>query len=240
MAVFTEPTKWAQTLGKNADVTRIPDTAGGIDPSIDKIFPSVFSIPLAQGGRAIPRSVLNGLFKLLGDWSFYQQNGGIASYSARFDYAVGSFVKYNNQLYICIQVNGSSSTVKAPTNSAYWLPLMYPNNTNNILMAHNAMPSDNFDTLTMGASGTVYTAAADGFFWCAVKVSESGYISGIVRSSSNKIIYSINNVGTEPGQAPYILLPVKKGDNAIINYSSKVTPHGLKFIYAVGSESEQA
>ena len=120
MAVFNEPQKWAQTLGKDADVTNIPDTAGETDPSIDKIFPSVFSIPLAQGGRAIPRSVLNGLFKLLGDWSFYQQNGGIASYSNTFDYAVGSFVKYNNEFYRCIQANGASSTVKAPSDSAYW------------------------------------------------------------------------------------------------------------------------
>lgn len=120
MAVFNEPTKWAQTLGKDADVTTIPDTAGETDPSIDKIFPSVFSIPLAQGGRAIPRSVLNGLFKLLGDWVYYIQNGGIASYSASFDYAVGAFVKYNNVFYCCIQANGTSTEVKAPTETAYW------------------------------------------------------------------------------------------------------------------------
>lgn len=120
MAVFNEPQKWAQTLGKDADVVTIPDIAGDTDPSIDKIFPSIFSIPLANGGKAIPRSVLNGLFKLLGDWSFYQQNGGIASYSNTFDYAVGSFVKYNNELYLCIQANGASSTVKAPTDAKFW------------------------------------------------------------------------------------------------------------------------
>ena len=120
MAVFTEPTKWAQTLGQDADVVAIPDTAGETDPSIDKIFPSVFSIPLANGGRAIPRSVLNGLFKLLGDWIYYIQNGGVASYSASFDYSVGSFVKYNNELYRCIHANGASTTVKAPTETAYW------------------------------------------------------------------------------------------------------------------------
>ena len=121
MAVFTEPTKWAQTLGKDADVTTIPNTAGETDPSIDKIFPAVFSIPLARGGRAIPRSVLNGLFKLLGDWVYYIQNGGIASYSNTFDYAVGSFVKYNNNFYRCIQANGVSSTVVAPdSNTEYW------------------------------------------------------------------------------------------------------------------------
>ena len=121
MAVFNEPQKWAQTLGKDADVVSIPDTASETEPSIDKIFPSVYSVPLARGGKAIPRSVLNGLFKLLGDWCFYQQNGGVASYSSAFDYAVGSFVKYNNQLYICIQANGASTTIKTPTDSAYWL-----------------------------------------------------------------------------------------------------------------------
>ena len=120
MAVFTEPTKWTQTLGQDADVVAIPDTAGETDPSIDKIFPSVFSILLANGGRAIPRSVLNGLFKLLGDWIYYIQNGGVASYSASFDYSVGSFVKYNNELYRCIHANGASTTVKAPTETAYW------------------------------------------------------------------------------------------------------------------------
>lgn len=121
MTVFTEPTKWAQTLGKDADVITIPNTAGETDPSIDKIFPAVFSIPLARGGRAIPRSVLNGLFKLLGDWVYYIQNGGIASYSNTFDYAVGSFVKYNNNFYRCIQANGVSSTVVTPdSGTEYW------------------------------------------------------------------------------------------------------------------------
>lgn len=121
MAVFNEPTKWAQTLGKDADVVKIPDIAGDTDPSIDKIFPSVFSVPLARGGKAIPRSVLNGLFKLLGDWSFYQQNGGIASYSNTFDYAIGRVVSYNDNIYKCIQANGVSSTVVAPnSNTEYW------------------------------------------------------------------------------------------------------------------------
>ena len=120
MAVFIEPTKWAQTLGQDADVATIPNTASDTTPSIDKIFPSVFSIPLAQGGKAIPRSVLNGLFKLVGDWVYYIQNGGIASYSNTLDYPIGAFVKYNNEFYRCILANGVSTTTKPPTNTAYW------------------------------------------------------------------------------------------------------------------------
>lgn len=120
MAVFNEPTKWVQTLGQDADVVSIPDTAGETEPSIDKIFPSVFSIPLAQGGRAIPRSVLNGLFKLVGDSVYYMQNGGLWSYNSAFDYAVGRVVLYTDgNLYKCIQSN-SSTDPKAPTDSDYW------------------------------------------------------------------------------------------------------------------------
>ena len=121
MAVFNEPKKWAQTLGKYADVTTIPDTSGETEPSIDKIFPSVFSIPLARGGRAIPRSVLNGLFKLLGDWIFFNQNGGVPTYSENFDYVAGRVVSYNDNIYKCIQANGVSNTVVAPdSGTEYW------------------------------------------------------------------------------------------------------------------------
>ena len=120
MAVFNEPSKWATNLGKDADVVTIPDTAGDTDPDIEKIFPAVFSIPLANGGKAVPRKVLNALFKLVGDWSFYYQNGGIASYSSDLDYVVGRVVLYTDgNLYKCIQAN-SSTAPKAPTDSAYW------------------------------------------------------------------------------------------------------------------------
>ena len=234
MAVFNEPTKWAQTLGQDADVTTIPDTAGDTDPSIDKIFPSVFSIPLAQGGKAIPRSVLNGLFKLLGDWSFYQQNGGIASYSNAFDYAVGSFVKYNNQLYICIQANGASTTIKAPTNSAYWLPLMYPNDTNNILMAHNAMPSAVSDSLTLGASGASYTAPADGYVYFNKTATASGqYID--IRGNIRITVYS--SAASQPLRA---WLPVRKGSSFDVFYTAEGNVSAFAFFYANGSVSEQA
>lgn len=232
MAVFNEPQKWAQTLGKDADVVSIPDTAGETDPSIDKIFPSVFSIPLAQGGRAVPRSVLNGLFKLLGDWSFYQQNGGLASYSSDFDYSLGAVVKYNNQLYLCVQSNGASSTVKVPTDSAYWLPLMYPNNTNNILMAHNAMPSSTYEELTVGATGSTYTAPADGFFLARGETNASGqYLQ--LSGSLNIVVYGPAN------QILRCFVPASKGKSITFGYTA-VSNVSLQFFYANGSVSEQA
>lgn len=267
MAVFTEPTKWAQTLGKDADVSAIPDTASETDASIDKIFPSVFSIPLANGGRAIPRSVLNGLFKLVGDWIYYIQNGGIASYSNTFDYAVGSFVKYNNEFYRCIQANGASSTVKAPTDTAYWskvttladvagvfanqdlsnlsasgqaiidnkanISFSNVNNTANILMAHNAMPSSLSDTLTLGASGTQYTAPADGYVFLTKTANATNQYAEVVTAS-----YRDTRYATASNQILRAFCLISKGSTFIVNYNAG-GDGSLKFIYAIGSESEQ-
>lgn len=168
MAVFNEPTKWAQTLGKDADVVKIPDIAGDTDPSIDKIFPAVFSIPLANGGKAIPRSVLNGLFKLLGDWSFYQQNGGIASYSNTFDYAIGRVVFYNGNLYKCIQANGPSSTVKAPgSDESTWTKIITKASLDDRLATYNAPTASKLQTarsltLTDGSGNSGAGASFDG------------------------------------------------------------------------------
>lgn len=271
MATFNEPSKWATTLGQDADVVTIPDTASETDPSIDKIFPSVFSIPLAQGGRAIPRSVLNGLFKLLGDWIYYIQNGGIASYSASFDYAVGSFVKYNNDFYRCIQANGISTIVKAPTEIAYWskittladvsnafanqdlsnlsasgqtiidnkadISFSNVNDTANILMAHNSMPEALiYDDLTLGTSGTEYTAPADGFFVFAKKCATTDNIA-IFHSSYR---YGARAYCTVSNGIPMITVPCKKGDKVVVSYLGTGATEHFHFIYAVGSESEKA
>lgn len=341
MAIFNEPTKWAQTLGKNADVTTIPNTAGDTDPSIDKIFPSVFSIPLAQGGRAIPRSVLNGLFKLLGDWIFFAQNGGVPSYNNSYDYAIGRVVLYNGNIYKCIQQNGPSSTVIAPTNTNYWSKILsisdlsgyvtnpvnsdlifnnafrilrndndkylifvagnnsstsssitisgttrqnyegdiiliardsnrtssvflrpdgtltqdgkkiitQPdidvkantdlsniNNTAKIAIAHNAMPSSAYDTLTVGASGTTYTAPADGYAYASGNVEVNSLWSFVELSAltgiSSRCLASTGSLGMR------VFIPLRKGQQFYFNYlnANSLT---LTFRYAVGSESEQ-
>lgn len=273
MAVFNEPTQWAQTLGKDADVVSIPDTAGETEPSIDKIFPSVFSIPLANGGRAIPRSVLNGLFKLLGDWAYYFQNGGVATYNNTFDYVVGSFVKYNNEFYRCIQANGASTTVKAPTETAYWSKittladvanafanqdlsnlsalgldkfanpsLSNINNTAKIAIAHNAMPSIKYDDLTLGASGSgnIYTAPADGYVALILQAYSPSHWATIV--SSNNIVsraYATSLTSGSNPQGLVVWLPIVKNGTFYITYSSGMTSNFFRFVYAIGSESEQ-
>lgn len=126
MAVFNEPTQWDHTLGNNADTSTLPDDAAataGI-ASLQKLFQIINSTPLEAGGIAPDREDVNALFKYLGDQIFYTQNGGIPSYNVAYDYIPGRVVLYtDNNLYKCIQANGASSTVVAPTDSTYWSQL---------------------------------------------------------------------------------------------------------------------
>ena len=127
MAVFNEPTKWQTSLVNSGDANTIPQTtpAGSGEASFEEGFPQITQVPIGAGGQAPDRKDFNGLFKVLGDWIFFAQNGGLPTYSASFDYVVGRYVVYNNTLYKCIQANGASSTVVAPDSvsplgSDYW------------------------------------------------------------------------------------------------------------------------
>ena len=125
MAVFNEPTKWQTSLVNSGDANVIPQStpAGTGKASFKDGFPQITQIPLGAGGVAPDRKDFNGLFKVLGDSIFYMQNGGLWSYNSAFDYAVGRVVLYNGNLYKCIQANSSTSP-KAPTNSAYWVKVV--------------------------------------------------------------------------------------------------------------------
>ena len=116
MAVFNEPTKWQTSLVNSGDANTIPQNtpAGTGEASFEDGFPPITQVPIGAGGQAPDRKDFNGLFKILGDWIFFAQNGGLPTYSANFDYVAGRVVLYNGNLYKCIQANGASSIVVAP------------------------------------------------------------------------------------------------------------------------------
>lgn len=243
MAVFNEPTKWAQTLGKDADVVTIPDIAGDTDPSIDKIFPSVFSIPLARGGKAIPRSVLNGLFKLLGDWAYYSQNGGVSTYSADFDYVAGRVVLYNGNLYKCIQANGTSSTVVAPDSSTeYWQRL------DNFVRSVNGVnadaegnvkgffPSSTFISIT-ATNLAEFIAPTNGWIYLGGIKNTSGTFGKVRLSiySGSTLLREIDNESSLSNNMYNLITAVSKGERVVFNIfnTSNVI---CRFAYAQGEE----
>ena len=126
MAVFNEPTQWGTSLVVNGDTNVIPQStpAGSGALSFDDGFPQITQVPLGAGGIAPDRKDFNAVMKLLGDAVFYMQNGGLWSYSNKYDYVTGRVVLYTDgYLYLCIQANGISSTVIAPDDvngDQYW------------------------------------------------------------------------------------------------------------------------
>ena len=96
-----------------------------------------------------------------------------------------------------------------------------------------AMPSDRYIDLELGATGTVYTAPADGYV-TLVKVAGKTltYIQAYVVSttlSTSTFPASATNWG-------YITLPVRKGQKFGVAYTSTGETKYFRFIYAQGAQ----
>ena len=98
-----------------------------------------------------------------------------------------------------------------------------------------AMPSDTYENLTLGASGTTYTAPANG--WYFIHKGITANTQSIRLGCSNKG-YEVSQYGTFNGAQLSLILPVQKGDTLTVAYDAAGTTHAFRFIYAVGSESE--
>ena len=161
MAVFNEPTKWQTSLVNSGDANTIPQNtpAGTGEASFEEGFPQITQIPLSAGGQAPDRKDFNGLFKILGDWVFFNQNGGLPTYSENFDYVAGRVVLYNDNIYKCIQANGVSSTVATPdSGTEYWKRL------------------DNNSAITGKIEWFAFNTPPDGYLVCnGAKISRETY-----------------------------------------------------------------
>ena len=94
-----------------------------------KGFDQINSKPLNQGGIPPYREDFNGAFYLLSSFLRWYQQGGIMKYDATLDYEIDNEIYYNGSKYRCIQANGASTTVKAPTDSAYWQNITFVGST---------------------------------------------------------------------------------------------------------------
>ena len=125
-----------------------------------------------------------------------------------------------------LEYDEASTTVKA-------YRIMTKSATNNEYMGHMAMPSDKFIDLELGASGTAYTAPADGY----VRAENNGAVSNPLKLLNVTNNFSVVAVGGTLGYSPSIFIPCKKGDTVKFYYTQ---PEGsvttIKFIYAIGSE----
>ena len=123
-------------------------------------FKKINATPLSQGGIPPYREDFNGIFYLFSQFLLWYQQGGIMKYDATLDYEVNNEVYYNNTKYRCIQNNGASTTVKAPTDTAYWEvinnigdPVRY-NTVQSLSVSQQLQARTNIDALGIGEFNT--------------------------------------------------------------------------------------
>lgn len=93
-----------------------------------------------------------------------------------------------------------------------------------------SFPSKKYIDLTLGASGTSYTAPANGLFYFSKKASASAQWFQL----SNKGKYSINLWSSGSGQSVSDAIECLKGDVITVSYTLGGTTDAFRFIYAEG------
>lgn len=103
-----------------------------------------------------------------------------------------------------------------------------------LLDGSEGLVSDRYIDLTLQASGTKYTAVANGFvFFEKLNTSNTQFVKGTNLSSS----YADISYGTYSGSTLSILLKVKRGDIFSIDYDAAGVTNFFRFIYARGNGS---
>ena len=98
--------------------------------------------------------------------------------------------------------------------------------------------SDRYDDLELKASGSTYTAPANGWFWIQKLASSTGqFLTPVIKDSNGNIKYTLTSQPTAAGYDAEILAPVSKGDVISIGYSVGGATKSFRFIYAKSNGS---
>ena len=123
-------------------------------------FKKINATPLGQGGIPPYREDFNGIFYLFSQFLLWYQQGGIMNYDSTLDYEVNNEIYYNGTKYRCIQNNGASTVVKAPTDVSYWEvinnvgdPVRY-NTVQSLSTSQQLQARTNIDALSSGEFNT--------------------------------------------------------------------------------------
>lgn len=108
-------------------------------------------------------------------------------------------------------------------------------NTGKSTAAEWAMPSGTYVNLTLGASGSTYTAPANGYFFLSKRASASGQYC-LVKNQTMGVHLELSS-STKSGDMTF-LLPFLKGQICRISYNIDGELIAFRFYYAEGSKSE--
>lgn len=207
-------------------------------------------LPNITGTFGIDYAICTGAFYQAGSQKGSNNAGGSSDAITYFDASRSSSIYGNSTTvqpqaikvlyYICIATSTKTNIqvdideIATDLNGKADVDFSNVTDTANILMAHNTMPSNTYINLTVGASGTTYTAPEDGYF---------AAVSNVGTGESWFVLYnSITGLGSYC-QCPAgfdlqrVFILVSKGDVVTFEYGG-VTVKFLHFIYANGSESE--
>lgn len=93
-----------------------------------------------------------------------------------------------------------------------------------------SMPTGYYTSLTLGSSGSSYTAPADGWFLISKVTNDYQYVSML----TNKM--RVSGATGHNGFYNYLFLPVRKGDTVSVHYTASGTTELFRFVYAEGSK----
>lgn len=101
------------------------------------------------------------------------------------------------------------------------------------LISGLGMPSNRYDDLTLGASGSTYTAPANGYFTIAKGINASNQFVVLYNQSNG--LRTMQQPGASSGIASCII-PAKTGQSIFCEYSLGGSTLEFKFIYAEGEQ----
>jgi hypothetical protein len=130
MPIPSDPAiKWKRPFATDGGRATIPDTKQVPGrASQTEGFPEETQKPLKDGGLAPNRLDFNGLFYILALHQFFQQSGGIYSWTNTLNYSHPALVFHNGQLWFCLLENGPDSSrgaVTPGTNEAVWRQFLF-------------------------------------------------------------------------------------------------------------------
>lgn len=99
------------------------------------------------------------------------------------------------------------------------------------------MPSNKYIDLTLGASGSTYTAPANGWLiLCKASTGNGQYIqfNSALSELSNKSMFLVGDNADNSGYICYAYMPMKKGQQTAIFYNAGGNIHAFRFVYAEG------
>lgn len=231
----------------------IVTTSNGAISSIDQVFngfgyigSTVFALPGVKGlipnGRNADGSLKNIEFTTQSVLTvssnltkkgklFCKHDGLLFAISPSYDEYKNYNDNYGRSLYCdCGNLEYVSGSVNSLTLKTTFHAVDYSDTE---FIGHQAMPSDRYIDLNLGASGTSYTAPDDGWFVVAKSSAGTNEYINMVDKKTNL------STATNPSSSGVncrVFLPTSKNNVVTISYNLTGTTNTFRFIYANGAK----